>query len=165
MNTIKKIFSMVFAVMLIMTFSATAFAAGEGTPRLDKSGIMIGNISEVGQEALNGELPQWNPGDGPAPQVTQIELEDYGFLESNGHFCVILKVYGYGSDVTYFNGQQVNWFQQTPFVVYGTGADGFYYWYDCGNISQGNSYPFTSTFTSTNVPRTQRTFTTTFTYN
>ena len=111
-----------------------------------------------------GITPLWWPGDGPAPQVTKIECERYGWLK-NGHWGVVLKVYGYGWDRTTFDGNKISWIREEPFIISGTGADGFYYLYDCGTITSAGNYPFISTFTSTNFPYKKATLNYMFTFN
>lgn len=108
--------------------------------------------------------PLWWPGDGPAPQVTKIECERYGWLK-NGHWGVVLKVYGYGWDRTTFDGKKISWIREEPFIISGTCADGFYYLYDCGTITSAGNYPFNSTFTSTNFPYKKVTLNYMFTFN
>ena len=83
----------------------------------------------------------------------------------NGNFGVTIKVYGYGSDTTTFDGRSISWIHQEPFIISGTGADGFYYTYDCGPITQAGSYRFNTTFRSTNFPNTTRSFSTVFTFS
>lgn len=161
---IKKVIVFALALTMLMGMGTTAFATEmESTiPKLAKTneeGMKV-DISEN----EGGISTLWWPGDGPAPQVTKIELEDYGWLE-NGNFGVILKVYGYGSDVTTFNGIRISWIEQEPFIISGTGADGFYYLYDCGAVTSTGSYPFKSVFTSTNSPHKQVTFNDVFTFS
>ena len=74
-------------------------------------------------------------------------------------------LYGYGSDTTTFDGRSISWIHQEPFIISGTGADGFYYTYDCGPITQAGSYRFNTTFRSTNFPNTTRSFSTVFTFS
>ena len=93
------------------------------------AGDQEGTIVE-GSGNEEGINPLWWPGDGPAPQVTSISLYKYGWL-TNGNFGVTIKVYGYGSDTTTFDGRSISWIHQEPFIISGTGADGFYYTYDC----------------------------------
>lgn len=125
----------------------------------DQAGLIVEGIgSEEGIE------PLWWPGDGPAPQVTSISLYRYGWL-TNGNFGVTIQVYGYGSDTTTFNGKSISWIYQEPFIISGTGADGFYYTYDCGPITQAGSYTFSTTFRSTNFPYTTRSFSEVFTFS
>lgn len=71
--------------------------------KINAEGISITVKSEKSKPALRF----WS-GRGAAPQITNIHLYDYGTLE-NGNFAVVLKVYGYGSDATYFNEKKIAW--------------------------------------------------------
>ena len=62
-----------------------------------------------------------------------------------------------------FTGNNVSTIIDGP--ISGTGADGFYYTYDCGPITQAGSYRFNTTFRSTNFPNTTRSFSTVFTFS
>ena len=165
---VKKVIAFALALTMLMGMGTMVSAAEKdsGIPELAKTneeGLTV-DLESI-QESLTGESvigedevsPLWWPGDGPAPQVTSISLYDAGWLD-NGNFGVIIKVYGYGSDTTTFNGRSISWFRQDPFIISGTGADGFYYWYDCGPITQAGNYTFATTFRSTNFPYTQRSF-------
>lgn len=134
----------------------------DGGMTVNIAGDQEGTIVE-GSGNEEGINPLWWPGDGPAPQVTSISLYKYGWL-TNGNFGVTIKVYGYGSDTTTFDGRSISWIHQEPFIISGTGADGFYYTYDCGPITQAGSYRFNTTFRSTNFPNTTRSFSTVFTF-
>ena len=112
----------------------------DGGMTVNIAGDQEGTIVE-GSGNEEGINPLWWPGDGPAPQVTSISLYKYGWL-TNGNFGVTIKVYGYGSDTTTFDGRSISWIHQEPFIISGTGADGFYYTYDCGTITQAGSYRF-----------------------
>lgn len=171
---VKKVIVFALALTMLMGMGTMAFAAENesGIPELAKTneeGMAVSATDDL--EGLTFEIagnedgisPLWWPGDGPAPQVTKIQLERYGWLE-NGNFGVILKVYGYGSDVTTFNGKTIKWIEREPFIISGTGADGFYYLYDCGPITAEGSYPFISTFTSTNSPHKKVTYNDVFTF-
>ena len=81
-----------------------------------------------------------------------MEIADIGVLNSNGNLCVLLKVYGYGSGYTTFNGRKIDYVASEPFIISGTGSDGFYYLYDCGVKPAVGNYVFYSKFTSTNFP-------------
>ena len=118
---------------MLMGMSTVAFAAERESevPELTK---VDGMTVAIDEDNDNGISPLWWSGNGPAPQVTKIELYNHGLLD-NGNYCVIIKVYGYGSDTTTFNGRSISWFKQQPFIISGNGADGFYYWYDCGKIN------------------------------
>ena len=126
--------------------------------------MLMGMGTMVSAAEKESSIPEWWPGDGPAPQVTSISLYKYGWL-TNGNFGVTIKVYGYGSDTTTFDGRSISWIHQEPFIISGTGADGFYYTYDCGPITQAGSYRFNTTFRSTNFPNTTRSFSTVFTFS
>ena len=82
------------------------------------AGDQEGTIVE-GSGNEEGINPLWWPGDGPAPQVTSISLYKYGWL-TNGNFGVTIKVYGYGSDTTTFDGRSI--FVDTSGAIY-------YIWY------------------------------------
>lgn len=172
---VKKVIAFALALTMLMGMGTMAFAAEKesGIPELAKTneeGMTVNVADDL--ESLTVEIagnedgisPLVWPGDGPAPQVTKIELENFGWLE-NGNFGVILKVYGYGRDVTTFNGKTISWIEQEPFIISGTGADGFYYLYDCGAITSEGSYPFQSIFTSTNFPYSKVTFNDVFTFS
>ncbi len=172
---VKKVIAFALALTMLMGMGTMVSAAEKesGIPELAKTNEE-GMTASVADDLENltfeiagneeGISPLWWPGDGPAPQVTRIELEDFGWLQ-NGNFGVILKVYGYGRDVTTFNGRTISWIEQEPFIISGTGADGFYYLYDCGAITAAGSYPFKSIFTSTNSPHRQVTFNDVFTFS
>ncbi|MDE6253090.1 MAG: hypothetical protein K2M78_10710 [Lachnospiraceae bacterium] len=173
---IKKVIAFALALTMLMGMGTMASAAEKenGIPEYletNEEGMTVDIASN--QEGLavegigsneEGISPLWWPGDGPAPQVTSISLYRYGWL-TNGNFGVTIKVYGYGSDTTTFNGKSISWINQEPFIVSGTGADGFYYTYDCGPITQAGSYRFETTFRSTNFPYTTRSFSETFTFS
>lgn len=172
---IKKVIAFALALTMLMGMGTMAFAAEKenSIPELAKTneeGMTVGvtnnheGLTVEGVDNEEGISPLWQPGDGPAPQVTKIELEGYGWLQ-NGNFGVILKVYGYGSDTTTFNGKSVSWIEKEPFIISGTGADGFYYLFDCGPITAPGSYSFRSTFRSTNFPYKEVTYTDVFTFS
>lgn len=104
------------------------------------------------------------PGMGPAAQISKIELVYAGEL-INDHLGVLLKVYGIGRDITTFNGITVPCIYSESFVEYGTGVDGFYYLYDCGEITQSGTYEFVSRHISTNFPYRELTFRHSFVLN
>ena len=172
---IKKVIAFALALTMLMGMGTVASAAEKegGIPEYSKTnenGMTVdvaGNQAGVTVEGVDGEegiSPLWWPGDGPAPQVTRISLYRYGWL-TNGNFGVTIKVYGYGSDTTTFDGRSISWIHQEPFIVSGTGADGFYYTYDCGPITQAGSYRFDTTFRSTNFPYSTRSFSEVFTFS
>lgn len=163
MKKTRKFFGLLLVAIMVLGMGTVAFASEYDfqTPALDK--LSKEGITAVKDGQGENISPTLWPGDGPAPQVTDIQLADYGWLE-NGNFGVIIKVYGYGSDNTTFDGQRISWIESEPFIISGTGADGFYYLYDCGPITQEGDYIFATTFTSTNFPYSQRSYSTTFTF-
>lgn len=175
LKRIKKVMAFALALTMLMGMGTMAFAAEKesGIPELAKTneeGVTV-NVAD-NQEDLTFETaeneegisPLWLPGDGAAPQVTQIELVDYGWLE-NGNFGVIIQVYGYGSDYTTFAGRTISWIEKEPFVTSGTSVDGFYYLFDCGEITSPGKYIFKTVFTSTNPPHRQVIFNEEFTFS
>ena len=108
------------------------------------------------------------PGSGPAAQVSDIKIIDKGFLDGDtfpgrdGHYGIVVKVTGYGTDYATLDGEKITHFQRTPFIITGTLADGFYYYYDCG-ISESGSHRFYLKMVSINSPYTTRTISTNFT--
>lgn len=153
---IKKVIAFALALTMLMGMGTVAFAAESESevPELTKVDGMTVAIEEDNDDGIS---PLWWSGDGPAPQVTKIELYDHGLLD-NGNYCVIIKVYGYGSDTTTFNGRSISWFKKQPFIISGNGADGFYYWYDCGKITTPGNYTFATKFRSTNFPYGEKSF-------
>ena len=96
---------------------------------------------------------------GPAPQVTKIERYKIGWLTDNPtHLGIILKVTGYGHDKAYFEGVEIDSEEIGYFINYGNTADGFYYLYDCGEITSIGTYHFTVTFTSIATPYSKLTY-------
>ena len=90
---------------------------------------------------------------GPAPQVTKIERYKIGWLTDNPtHLGIIFKVPGYGHERAYFNGVEIDSENIGYFINYGNTADGFYYLYDCGEITSVGTYQFNVTFTSSATP-------------
>lgn len=129
-NMIKKIMVFCMAAVMVLGMGTTAFAAenNQGTRNNPFSDVMS-ELSDpvVGETTIaEGVQPKWWPGDGPAPQVTRMEITDIGTLNSNGNLCIVVKVYGYGSDYTTFDGNRVKSIANEPFIISGTGADGFY---------------------------------------
>lgn len=175
LKKIKKVIAFALALTMLMGMGTMVSAAekessipeysetNDGGMTVNIAGDQEGTIVE-GSGNEEGINPLWWPGDGPAPQVTSISLYKYGWL-TNGNFGVTIKVYGYGSDTTTFDGRSISWIHQEPFIISGTGADGFYYTYDCGPITQAGSYRFNTTFRSTNFPNTTRSFSTVFTFS
>lgn len=153
---IKKVVAFALALTMLMGMSTAAFAAEDdnqsGKNPFAEEMTSLDNVSSDA-DVLSGGIDTlvW-PGDGPAPQVTRLEIADIGVLNSNGNLCILLKVYGYGRGYTTFNGREIDYVASEPFIISGTGADGFYYLYDCGVKPAVGSYVFYSKFTSTNFP-------------
>lgn len=153
---IKKVVAFALALTMLMGMSTAAFAAesddqGGKNPFAEEM-TSLGNVSSEADMLSGGiDLQVW-PGSGPAPQVTRLEIADIGTLNSNGNLCIVLKVYGYGRGYTTFDGREIDYVASEPFIISGTGADGFYYLYDCGVKPAAGSYVFYSKFTSTNPP-------------
>ena len=153
LKKIKKCLAFALALTMLMGMGTVAFAAESEVPELTK----VDGMTVAVEDNDDGISPLWWSGDGPAPQVTKIELYDHGLLD-NGNYCVVIKVYGYGRDTTTFNGRSISWFKQQPFIISGNGADGFYYWYDCGKVTVPGDYTFATTFRSTNFPYGEKSF-------
>ncbi|WP_394523789.1 hypothetical protein [Lacrimispora sp. JR3] len=139
---LKKISIVFFSVLMLFCITSTAFAAQT-----------VSNQSSILKlPKPNASVNLW-PGD-KIPQVSSLEFYDIGTL-ANGHAAIILKVMGYGNENTIFNGNRIWAIQQVPIVLSGTGADGFLYIYDLGELKPG-SYSFKTTFTSREYPYTQQ---------
>ena len=153
---IKKVVAFALALTMLMGMSTFAFAAETDNQSskhpFSEEMTSLDNVSSESDTLSGGVDVQVWPGDGPAPQVTRLEIADIGVLNSNGNLCVLLKVYGYGSGYTTFNGRKIDYVAGEPFIISGTGADGFYYLYDCGVKPAVGNYVFYSKFTSTNFP-------------
>lgn len=136
LKKIKKVIAFALALTMLMGMGTMVSAAekessipeysetNDGGMTVNIAGDQEGTIVE-GSGNEEGINPLWWPGDGPAPQVTSISLYKYGWL-TNGNFGVTIKVYGYGSDTTTFDGRSISWIHQESFIISGTGADGFY---------------------------------------
>ena len=134
LKKIKKVIAFALALTMLMGMGTMVSAAekessipeysetNDGGMTVNIAGDQEGTIVE-GSGNEEGINPLWWPGDGPAPQVTSISLYKYGWL-TNGNFGVTIKVYGYGSDTTTFDGRSISWIHQEPFIISGTGAYG-----------------------------------------
>lgn len=156
LKKIRKVFAFALALTMLMGMSTAVFAAEtdnqSGDHPFAEEMTSLDNVSSEVQTLSEGIQPLVWPGDGPAPQVTRLEIADIGTLNSNGNLCIVLKVYGYGRGYTTFDGREIDYVASEPFIISGTGADGFYYLYDCGVKPAAGSYVFYSKFTSTNPP-------------
>ena len=119
LKKIKKVIAFALALTMLMGMGTMVSAAekessipeysetNDGGMTVNIAGDQEGTIVE-GSGNEEGINPLWWPGDGPAPQVTSISLYKYGWL-TNGNFGVTIKVYGYGSDTTTFDGRSISW--------------------------------------------------------
>ena len=124
LKKIKKVIAFALALTMLMGMGTMVSAAekessipeysetNDGGMTVNIAGDQEGTIVE-GSGNEEGINPLWWPGDGPAPQVTSISLYKYGWL-TNGNFGVTIKVYGYGSDTTTFDGRSISWIHQEP---------------------------------------------------
>lgn len=153
----KKVFNVLLAFAMLLAMTATAFAAA---PTLEISVKDQENVLPL--EGLQIQPMSWG---GAAAQVTNIELYDRYIDPVSGHFFVVLKVTGYGHDTSYFNGKEVTSTLVKSFTLDGgPGADGFIWSYDCGEVTEPGDYIFTSVYTSTNYPYSQKSFKRIFTF-
>ena len=156
----KRFFSLFLVLCMSCCCSATAMAA-------PASISLTGTLSSV--VVLPNEddqiTPYGWPGTGAAPQITNIEHDD-SYWNEEGNWEVRLKVTGYGSDrnKAFFNGEPISSEVGRYFINYGTTADGWYYTYDCGPITEPGDYLFETTFRSTNYPYSELTFQAVFTF-
>lgn len=161
---------LVFLFLCVMVLGGGKIVSASSTPLFNftpSSNPSLQCISSLNNVSVKPDstLPTKNnristfalPGMRPAAQISQISIEDADWLP-NGHWGVVLKVYGYGRDITTFNGVAIPYIASQGFVEYGTGGDGFYYLYDCGEIIQAGTYEFVSRHISTNFPYKELTF-------
>lgn len=154
----KKMLNLVLTLVMLLSVAIPASAA---TPSLE---ITVDTQEQVSSDSNQSIQPlSWG---GAAAQVTKIELYDYYIDDVTNHFFVVLAVTGYGHDKSYFNGKAVTSTLVRSFTLDGgPGADGFIWSYDCGEITEPGDYTFTSVYTSTNSPYTQKSFSCTFTFS
>lgn len=116
----------------------------------------------------NDGSPSTRAWSGSVAQVSTITIMDQGFLDGDtflgcdGHYGIVVKITGYGTDYATLDDQKITHFQRTPFIITGTLADGFYDYYDCG-IPESGSHRFYLKMVSINSPYTTRTIRTNFT--
>lgn len=149
----KKIISILLALFMMFSISAPAFAAdSESSIIVDsKDVIVLANPTEPFEMTSRKT----------APQVTALDLYDYGWIEGTDHWGVIIKVTGYGNDVrrAYWNDTQLSSSDKSLYD-YWVGADNavyaFAFLYDCGPITEPGTYTFKTTYKSTNWPYTEK---------
>lgn len=157
----KKLVSIFLLLCIVFSLSAPAFAADSVSP------ITV-NSYDVITIPTTTELPIITSRTA-APQVTALELYDYGWIEGTDHWGVIIKVTGYGNDArkAYWNDTQLTVNDKSLYRhwvdAYRT-AVAFAYLYDCGPITEPGTYTFETTYTSTNWPYTQKSISVDFSF-
>ncbi|WP_333649120.1 hypothetical protein [Lacrimispora sp.] len=122
--------------MMLLGLNMVSYASNDnGKIELDKLD-KLGSLEDMANspEAKQGIVTPMLWAGEKIPQVTSIDLYDYGTLD-NGNFAGIIRVMGYGKEDTRFDGNKISYIESTPIVLWGTGADGFLYLYDCGKIT------------------------------
>ena len=148
----KRLANAFLAILMLFSMTAASYATEvEPDSMINLTDELILTLDDEGIQ------PQaWG---GPAPQVTKIEPYKIGWLtDKPTHLGIILKVTGYGHDTAYFNGVEIDSEEIGYFINYGNTADGFYYLYDCGEITAVGTYRFTVTFTSIATPYSKLTY-------
>ena len=157
-----KRFTSAFLAFLMLFSMVSMAAAVEGTPDGQEPAAEL-EMRLVDGADSSAELVQPRGWGGTPPQVTKIELYDYGvWNDGSGRFFVTLKVTGYGKGIAYFNGERVAEEKYMHFINYGTTADGFYHRYLIGPVTEPGIYDFSVTIRSTNAPYTTLPFYTQF---
>lgn len=73
----------------------------------------------------------------PAPNVSKVWI-DRIYVDYNGDTIVITGQYGYGSEYAKVNGVTCKRFATDPiFLDNNSSADGWYYYWNCGNVKSG----------------------------
>lgn len=163
----KKLFSLFISVFMLMAFSTTAFAAEStqvaNTLTLPKEH----NGYVVDAQVENPKNTKAWSGSGPAAQVTDVRIVDYGYLDNfpgrEGHFGVVVQVMGHGLDYAKYDGVAVNRFKYDPIILSGTLVDGWFNYYDCGKPTLG-THNFEVLMRSVNFPYTEMSTRATFTF-
>lgn len=160
---ITRFFSL-FAICTLFTavINFTALAS-ELPPEIASKVTRIdgGSISLDAPAGISvGTESRWNPGDGPAPQVTKILIYDIVQFNDTGNLGIITKVWGYGKEYpnnesAEFNGSSIPCVQREGFIDYGIGIDGFYHLYDCNVPVAAGNYTFYVNYKSDNPPYRQ----------
>lgn len=163
----KKLVSLFMSALMLMAFSTTAFASestqADNTLTLPKehNGYVLNAEVETPKDTR-----AW-PGSGPAAQVTDVRIVDYGYLDNfpghEGHFGVVVQVMGHGRDYAKYDGVAVDRFKYDPIILSGTLVDGWYNYYDCGEPTLG-THKFEVLMRSINSPYTERSTWATFTF-
>lgn len=73
----------------------------------------------------------------PAPAVSKVWI-DRIYTDYKGDTIVITGQYGYGNASAYVNGKSCKQFASDPiFLDDNSSADGWYYYWDCGDVKSG----------------------------
>ena len=160
----KKYFSAVLAICLIICCAIPAFAADVPEFEVPETLALPANDGDA-SASPNG----WG---GTPPQVTAIESVDdqdntsqFGpFQNGDGSITLRLKVTGQGKDINraYLDQKKITSKADGYFKYYGTTADGFYYRYNFGVLGAG-SHTFQTTFRSTASPYSKMRYVCSFT--
>ena len=86
----KKIISLFIALCIALSLSVPVFAATSDSPITISSEDVITHSTPIPAPTITLRKS--------APQVTALELYDYGWIEGTDHWGVIIKVTGYGND-------------------------------------------------------------------
>ena len=157
MKKMKK-FVCAFFVFL-MLFSMTSMAIAAEDMSADQSLTPELEMQLVDGAATSVELVQPRGWGGVAPQVTKIELYDYGvWNDGSGRFFITLKVTGYGHGKAFFDGKPVDEDKYMHFINYGTTADGWYHRYLIGPVYEPGVYDFSVTIKSIATPYSELPF-------
>lgn len=130
----KKIISLFIALCIALSLSVPVFAATSDSPITISSEDVITHSTPIPAPTITLRKS--------APQVTALELYDYGWIEGTDHWGVIIKVTGYGNDnrKAFWNDTQLTSNDKT-LHGYWLGPDNktavaFAYLYDCGPIAE-----------------------------
>ena len=158
----KKIISLFIALCIALSLSVPVFAATSDSPITISSEDVITHSTSIPAPTITLRKS--------APQVTALELYDYGWIEGTDHWGVIIKVTGYGNDnrKAFWNDTQLTSNDKT-LHGYWLGPDNktavaFAYLYDCGPITEPGTYTFKTTYVSTNWPYTEKSISLDFTF-
>jgi hypothetical protein len=156
MKNLKR-FTCTFFVFLMLFTMTSMVAAAEATEALDQSAELEMHL--VDGTATSGDCAQPHGWGGVAPQVTKIELYDYGpWNDGSGRFFITLKVTGYGRGTAFFDGKPVDEDKYMHFINSGTTADGFYHRYLIGPVYEAGVYDFSVTIKSIATPYSELPF-------
>lgn len=140
----KKIVSIFLTLLMLFSMTSAAIAAENTSADQNQTAELKMQLADGAKTSV--ELVQPRGWGGVAPQVTKIELYDYGrWNDGSGRFFVTLKVTGYGHGTAFFDGKPVDEDRYTYFINYGTTADGWYHRYLIGPVYEPGVYDFSVT--------------------